>query len=178
MLVTPEVVTPAVLALEPVAESARSPRQVGGRQHGGSRVQEVGPVVAAPTAQAERPAATAGERATLTAVELEYGAGFVDVLLHTGGEPAYRTFWLDDPPRYVVDLSDCVMWASSTRVAVDQGEDRGGIGRLPGRFVRVAQFRGGADPVTRVVIDGAVAEDVEPIEDAVGLRLRLRGGAR
>ncbi len=157
MLVTPEVVAPEVVAPEPVVTES---------------------VVAEPVAPAERPVAASGERATLTAIELEYGAGFVDVLLRTSGEPAYRTFWLDDPPRYVVDLSDCVLRASSTPVAVDRGDDGGGTGGLPGRSVRAAQFRGGADPVTRVVIDGAVAEDVEPIDDATGLRLRLRGGAR
>lgn len=34
-----------------------------------------------------------------------------------------------------------------------------------------------ASAVTRVVVDGAAAEDVEPITDALGLRLRLRRGA-
>lgn len=152
MLVTPEVITPELVAPEPP--------------------------VAEPAAPAERPAASAGERATLTAIELEYGAGFVDVLLRTGGEPAYRTFWLDDPPRYVVDLSDCVMRASSTRVAVDQPDGGRGTGASPARSVRVAQFRGGSAPITRVVVDGVVADEVEPMVDAAGLRLRLRRSAR
>lgn len=156
MLVAPEVVTPEVMTPEVVTPEAVAPESVG----------------AGPAAPA------AGERATLTAIELEYGAGFVDVLLHTAGAPAYRTFWLDDPPRYVVDLSHCVMRASGNLVAADPGDDGGGTGGSPGRSVRAAQFRGGADPVTRVVIDGAAAGDVEAFEDAAGLRLRLRGGAR
>ena len=156
-VVAPEVVSPEAAVPEPVAAES---------------------VVAEPAAPAERPAAAAGERATLMAIELEYGAGFVDVLLRTGREPAYRTFWLDDPPRYVVDLADCVMRASSTRVAVDQDDGGGGTGASPARSVRAAQFRGGSDPITRVVIDGAVRDEVEPIGDAAGLRLRLREGAR
>lgn len=158
MLVTPEVVTPEVVAAPPVA----SPE----------------PVVAEPSAPVERLAAGTGERAMLTAIELEYGAEFVDVLLRTNGAPPYRAFWLDDPPRYVIDLSDCVMRAAGSRVAVDPAGDGSGTGDSPARSVRVAQFRGGSEPITRVVIDGAVAEDVEPIEDATGLRLRLRGGVR
>ena len=134
-----------------------------------------------PAAPAARAAAAADPlktgRLTLTGVELERGAGYVDVLLRAGGEPVYRTFWLDDPPRYVVDLSGCVMRVSNTLVAVDQEGDGGSTGGSPARSVRVAQFRGGADPVTRVVIDGAAAGDVAPIADRAGLRLRLRGGA-
>ena len=134
-----------------------------------------------PAAPAARGAAAADplktRRLTLTGVELERGAGYVDVLLRAGGEPIYRTFWLDDPPRYVVDLSGCVMRVSNTLVAVDQEGDGGATGGSPARSVRVAQFRGGADPVTRVVIDGAAAGDVAPIADRAGLRLRLRGGA-
>ncbi|MCY3963587.1 MAG: efflux RND transporter periplasmic adaptor subunit [Acidobacteria bacterium] len=156
MLVTPEVVTPEAAAPEPATPES---------------------VVAEPAAPAERPAAAAGERATLAAIELDYGTEFVDVLLRTGGEPAYRTFWLDDPPRYVVDLADCVMRAAITRVAVDPADDGSGTGGSPARSVRVAQFRGGSDPITRVVIDGAVRDEVEPIGDAAGLRLRLRRGA-
>ena len=110
----------------------------------------------------------------LTGVDLERGAGFVDVLLRAGGEPVYRTFWLDDPPRYVVDLTACVMRVSNTPVAVDEAADGSTAGRAPARLVRVGQYRGGADPVTRVVIDGAKADEVEPIADRAGLRLRLR----
>ena len=130
------------------------------------------PAPAPPVAAAADPLKTG--RLTLTGVELERGAGYVDVLLRASGELVYRTFWLDDPPRYVVDLSGCVMRVSNTLVAVDQEGDGGSTGGSPARSVRVAQFRGGADPVTRVVIDGAAAGDVEPIADPAGLRLRLR----
>ncbi len=135
------------------------------------------PTPAAPAARAAAADPLKTGRLTLTGVELERGAGYVDVLLRAGGEPVYRTFWLDDPPRYVVDLSGCVMRVSNTLVAVDQEGDGGATGGSPARSVRVAQFRGGADPVTRVVIDGAAAGDVAPIADRAGLRLRLRGGA-
>ena len=167
MLVTPEVVTSELVVPERVVPEPATPEPVATES-----------VVAAPAAPAERPVAATGERATLTAIELEYGAGFVDVLLRTGSEPAYRSFWLDDPPRYVVDLSDCVLRVSSTLVAVDGGVDGSETAGSPWRSVRVAQFRGGSDPVTRVVVDGAAADEVEPIGDAAGLRLRLRRSAQ
>ncbi len=138
---------------------------------------------AEPVASAASPAVPAtGEPGNgpfaLAGVDLERGAGFVDVLLRTGSEPSYRTFWLDDPPRYVVDLSDCVLRVSSTLVAVDEGVAGSETGGSLGRSVRVAQFRGGSAPVTRVVVDGAAADEVEPIGDAAGLRLRLRRSAQ
>ncbi len=162
MLVTPE--------LEPVPVAAPAPAAASSA---------TGSVESTPAALAVRAVADEPktDRCVLTGVELERGAGYVDLLLRAGGEPVYRTFWLDDPPRYVVDLSGCVMRVSNTLVGVDQGGDGGATGGSPARSVRVGQFRGGADPVTRVVIDGAAAGDVAPIADPAGLRLRLRGGA-
>ena len=108
----------------------------------------------------------------LTGVELERGDGFVDLVLIGGGELVYSTFSLDGPSRFVVDLPGCTMRAPETEVAVDDGGDGG----AQSRSVRIAQFRGGANPVTRVVVDGAGADEVEPIADSRGLRLRLRRG--
>ena len=138
---------------------------------------ETGAVAALPAAPpASGGAAAASKRGAcaLAGVDVEPGAGFVDVLLRTGGEPAYRTFWLDDPPRFVVDLSACVVRVSNTLVAVDAGGDKGTAGGSPARSVRVGQYRGGEDPVARVVVDGASAGGVDPIADPAGLRLRLR----
>ena len=169
MLVTPE------LEPRPVPEPAAEPVPAA-----------VSPIAAIPSgtgAVASMPAATAASAAAaasktgacaLAGVDVEQGAGFVDVLLRTGGEPAYRTFWLDDPPRFVVDLSACVMRVSNTLVAVDGGGDGGAAGGSPARSVRVGQYQGGEDPVARVVVDGATAGSVEPIADPAGLRLRLR----
>ncbi len=167
MLVTPELAPAPVTAAEP-GPAAAAPVAAASPATGAAP--------AAPAARAAADKPTTGQCA-LTGVELERGAGFVDVLLRAGGEPVYRTFWLDDPPRYVVDLSGCVMRVSNTLVAVDRDGDGGATGGSPPRAVRVAQFRGGADPVTRVVIDGAAAGDVAPIADPAGLRLRLRRGA-
>ena len=169
MLVTPE------LEPRPVPEPAAEPVPAA-----------VSPIAAIPSgtgAVASMPAATAASGAAagsktgacaLAGVDVEQGAGFVDVLLRTGGEPAYRTFWLDDPPRFVVDLSACVVRVSNTLVAVDGGGDGGAAGGSPARSVRVGQYQGGEDPVARVVVDGATAGGVEPIADPAGLRLRLR----
>ncbi len=169
MLVTPEL-APAPAPLP----AAASPLPAASSATGAVEPTPATPV--APAARAADDEPKTGQCA-LTGVELERGAGYVDVLLRAGGEPVYRTFWLDDPPRYVVDLSGCVMRVSNTLVAVDQGGAGRATGGPPARSVRVGQFRGGADPVTRVVIDGAAAGDVAPIADPAGLRLRLRGGA-
>lgn len=135
-----------------------------------------GAVASTPAAPPGSGAAAASKTGTcaLAGVDVEQGAGFVDVLLRTGGESAYRTFWLDDPPRFVVDLSACVVRVSNTLVAVDGGGDGGAAGGSPARSVRVGQYQGGEDPVARVVVDGATAGSVEPIADPAGLRLRLR----
>ncbi len=172
MLVTPELAPVPVTAAVPVPAAA--PPVVAASPATGA-VESTPAAPAAPAARAAADKPTTGQCA-LTGVELERGAGFVDVLLRAGGEPVYRTFWLDDPPRYVVDLSGCVMRVSNTLVAVDQGGDGGATGGPPAHSVRVGQYRGGADPITRVVIDGAAAGDVAPIADPAGLRLRLRGG--
>ncbi len=173
MLVTPE------LAPAPVTTPAPLPAAASPLPAASSATVAVAPTPATPVAPAARAADDEPKtgQCALTGVELERGAGFVDVLLRAGGEPVYRTFWLDDPPRYVVDLSGCVMRVSNTLVAVDRGGAGRATGGPPARSVRVGQFRGGADPVTRVVIDGAAAGDVAPIADPAGLRLRLRGGA-
>ena len=173
MLVTPELAPVPVTAAAPVPAAA--PPVVAASPATGA-VESTPAAPAAPAARAAADKPTTGQCA-LTGVELERGAGYVDVLLRAGDAPVYRTFWLDDPPRYVVDLSACVMRVSNTLVAVDRGADGGATGGSPARSVRVGQFRGGADPVTRVVIDGAAAGDVAPIADRAGLRLRLRGGA-
>lgn len=181
MLVTPELAARPVSApeTEPVPEPR--PESVAELVSAGALPIAAAPaetVAAATTSAASVGGAAADEpkngRFILTGVDVERGAGFVDVLLRAGGEPVYRTFWLDDPPRYVVDLSACVMRAPSTLVAVDEAGGEDAIGQAPGRSVRIGQYRGGADPVTRVVVDGAAAGDVEPIADPAGLRLRLR----
>ena len=173
MLVTPE----AVVAPErqPELGSAAEPVSAAALPIA-TAPSETGAVAPSPAASAAS-AAAAGSKTgacALAGVDVERGAGFFDVLLRTGGEPAYRTFWLDDPPRYVVDLADCVVRVSNTLVAVDGDGDGGAAGGSPARSVRVGQYQGGEDPVARVVVDGATAGGVEPIADPAGLRLRLR----
>ena len=168
MLVTPE------LEPRPVPEPAAEPVSAAALPIA-TAPSETGAVASTPAATAASAAAGSKRGAcALAGVDVEQGAGFVDVLLRTGGEPAYRTFWLDDPPRFVVDLSACVVRVSNTLVAVDGGGDGGTAGGSPARSVRVGQYQGGEDPVARVVVDGATAGGVEPIADPAGLRLRLR----
>jgi type IV pilus secretin PilQ/predicted competence protein len=60
------------------------------------------------------------------------------------GQFSYSTFALDNPHRFVIDLDGVI--DGSDRQTLPVG--RGSLDR-----VRVAQFRGGADPVARVVFD-------------------------
>jgi hypothetical protein len=60
------------------------------------------------------------------------------------GQFSYSTFALDNPHRFVIDLDGVIDGSDRQTRAVGRGSlDR----------VRVAQFRGGADPVARVVFD-------------------------
>ncbi len=172
--------------LEPEPEPGPEPDPVAEPVPAGGSSNAVVPpgtgAVASPPAAAAGGGGAGGEPKNglfaLTGVDLERGAGFVDVVLRADSELVYRTFRLENPPRYVVDLSACVMRLSSTLIAVDEAGDGGATSSAPARFVRIGQYRGGADPVTRVVIDGAAAGEVAPIADPAGLRLRLDRVAR
>ena len=96
--------------------------------------------------------AAAGSRATrLSGVSVAQSGGRLVVTLSGNGAFAYDTFALANPPRYVVDLPG-VLLATQKK---SQDVRHPAVTR-----VRTSQFKGGPEPVTRVVFD--LAAPVEP----------------
>jgi type IV pilus assembly protein PilQ len=108
--------------------------------------------------------AAAGRPATrLSSVALKPHGGSVTIVLAGDGSFAYDTFSLSNPPRYVIDLPGVVNGA---------GKKSQEVRATALSRVRVSQFRGGPDPVTRVVFD--LAEDgFEPAIAASGTGLAV-----
>ncbi len=96
--------------------------------------------------------AATGSRATrLSGVAVAQSGGRLVVTLAGNGSFAYDTFALANPPRYVVDLPG-VLLATQKK---SQDVRHPAVTR-----VRASQFKGGSEPVTRVVFD--LATPVEP----------------
>ena len=111
--------------------------------------------------------AASGRPATrLATVGLKPGTGGATVTLAGDGSFAYETFRLESPPRYVIDLPGVVNGAGKKV----QDVRAGALSR-----VRVSQFRGGPDPVTRVVFDLANgAADPAIVPGPKGLAVSFR----
>ncbi|MGZ6971741.1 MAG: AMIN domain-containing protein, partial [Thermoanaerobaculia bacterium] len=96
--------------------------------------------------------AASGHLATrLSAVNVQLSDGKLVATLVGTGNFTYETFALENPPRYVVDLPG-VLLATPKRA---QDVKHFAVSR-----VRVSQFKGGSEPVTRVVFD--LASPAEP----------------
>ena len=108
--------------------------------------------------------AAAGRPATkLSSVGLKPQGGGVTIVLSGDGSFAYDTFSLSNPPRYVIDLPGV------TNGAGKKSQD---VRATALSRVRVSQFRGGPDPVTRIVFD--LTEDgVQPAIAASGAGLAV-----
>ncbi len=87
--------------------------------------------------------------------------------LSGNGSFAYDTFALANPPRYVVDLPG-VLLATSKK---SQDVRNPAVTR-----VRASQFKGGPEPVARVVFD--LAGPVEPAAQSASAGLAFAFGAR
>jgi len=135
------------------------------------------PPAASPSVSAPPPAAdlapvpvrhpAAGRPATrLSSVGTKPQGSALTITLSGDGAFAYDTFALANPPRFVVDLPGVVNAAGKK----SQDLRSASVSR-----VRVSQFRGGPDPVTRVVFDLA-GEGIEPAiaASAGGLALTFR----
>jgi type IV pilus assembly protein PilQ len=108
-----------------------------------------------------------GPRATrLSGVVVAQSGGRLVVTLSGNGSFAYDTFALANPPRYVVDLPG-VLLATSKK---SQDVRHPAVTR-----VRTSQFKGGTEPVTRVVFD--LAAPVEPAAKTASAGLAFAFGA-
>jgi type IV pilus assembly protein PilQ len=109
--------------------------------------------------------ATAGE---MVACEVLQNDGSVRIEITTNGDWTHRSFRVEDPERFVLDLLGVEVGKVASRVAAD------------GRFVtavRTSQYRGGADPVTRVVLDLNPGTHVNVETSEQGLALVAFGSA-
>jgi type IV pilus assembly protein PilQ len=113
----------------------------------------------------------AGKSATrLSGIGLKPRGDAVTIVLSGDGAFTYDTFSLLNPPRYVIDLPGVINGAGKKSRDVEAAS----LSR-----VRVSQFRGGPDPVTRVVFDLS-SDGVEPFIAAsgTGLAVTFRSSAR
>ncbi len=107
--------------------------------------------------------AASGRPATrLSAVNVQLSDGKLVATLAGNGSFTYETFALENPPRYVVDLPG-VLLATQKRA---QDVRHSAVSR-----VRISQFKGGSEPVTRVVFD--LASPAEPSARASSSALAL-----
>ena len=100
----------------------------------------------------------------LKSVETAGSGDALEVRIKGDGALVYKAFRLDGPARLVVDLAGVKNSARASTVPVD-----GNVVRA----VRVAQFKGGADPVARVVIDLASKSEYTITPDGTQLRVRF-----
>ncbi|HEY3348895.1 MAG TPA: type IV pilus secretin PilQ [Thermoanaerobaculia bacterium] len=123
--------------------------------------------VASDAAPVPVPHAATGARATrLSGVAVAQNGGGLVVTLSGNGSFAYETFALANPPRYVVDLPG-VLLATPKK---SQDVRHPAVTR-----VRASQFKGGPQPVTRVVFD--LAGPVEPAAKSASAGLAFAFGS-
>ena len=128
------------------------------------------PVVPAAVADAApvpvRHAALGHAATRLSAVNVQTIDGKLVATLAGNGSFAYETFALENPPRYVVDLPGVLL--ATTKKSQD-------VRHAAVSRVRVSQFKGGGEPVTRVVFD--LASPAEPAAKSSTSALALSFGA-
>jgi type IV pilus assembly protein PilQ len=155
----------AVAAPLPPAEPALAPEPAPAEP--AVKVEDVpraAPAVGAPPKPVRH--AASGHLATrLSAVNVQLSDGKLVATLAGNGNFTYETFALDNPPRYVVDLPG-VLLATPKRV---QDVKHFAVSR-----VRISQFKGGSEPVTRVVFD--LASPAEPAAKAAPSALAFAFG--
>ncbi|HEX2252627.1 MAG TPA: AMIN domain-containing protein, partial [Thermoanaerobaculia bacterium] len=105
----------------------------------------------------------------LAGVALESAGGDTVARVDGDGQFRYSTFALSDPHRFVIDLDGVVNEAAAGSLP--------GLGGVVSR-VRVAQFRGGDSPVSRVVFDLAQPAVPRIERTDAGLIVRFDGNGR
>ena len=114
-----------------------------------------------------RPAETPALRAkTLKSVTTSGSGPTLSVQLAADGDVVYNAFSLEKPSRLVIDLNDV-----TDKVAKGAIDVNGAVVKK----VRVAQFKGGAEPVTRVVVDLAAKSPYKVTKDGDRLVVTFGG---
>ncbi len=104
----------------------------------------------------------------LTAVETHGSGNTLQVRLASDGAVHYKAFRLDNPARIVIDLS-------GVRDALRQNNVN--LGDPFVKRIRVSQFKGGTDPVTRVVLDLDEKVDYNVAREGSGLNVTFGANA-
>ncbi len=102
----------------------------------------------------------------LSGVGLKPHGDAITIVLSGDGAFTYDTFALSNPPRYVIDLPGVINGA---------GKKSRDVAAPALSRVRISQFRGGPDPVTRVVFDLS-SDGIEPSIAASGAGLAVTFG--
>ena len=104
----------------------------------------------------------------LTGVQTTGSGNTLQVHLASDGAVHYKAFRLDNPPRIVIDLS-------GVRDALRQNNVN--LGDPFVKKIRVAQFKSGADPITRVVLDLDEKVDYNVAQEGSGLSVTFGAAA-
>jgi len=152
-------VTPVVTAAVPAAaEPAPAAEPV--------KMEPAKPIVDEPVVKAE-PIPLAKAK-TLKAVTTSGSGVTLAVQLAADGDVDYKAFNLEKPSRLVIDLNGVTDKIAKPAITVNDSIVK---------KVRVAQFKGGADPVTRVVFDLAAKSGYKVTKDGDRLFVTFDGAA-
>ena len=149
-------VTPVVTAsAEPLAPEPAKPEPA---------VITPAPAVAEPVVKSEAIPVTKAK--TLKSVTTSGSGPALSVQLAADGEVAYNAFNLEKPSRLVIDLTGITDKVAKPAIAVNDPLVK---------KIRVAQFKGGAEPVTRVVFDLAAKSAYNVVKQGDGLVVTFGG---
>jgi len=105
---------------------------------------------------------------TIKSVETTGSGDALQVRINADGAMTYKAFELANPARLVIDINGVHDAVKKSAITVaDSNVQR----------VRVAQFKGGADAVTRVVVDLASKSEYTVTPDGTALRVMFGAGA-
>ena len=148
-------VTPVVEAVKPIEEPVVKTEPLGSAAvpAAGGDASRVPGGETPPVQPAETPALRAK---TLKSVTTSGSGAALSVQLAADGDVAYNAFSLENPSRLVIDLNGVTDKVAKGAINVNDAVVK---------KVRVAQFKGGAEPVTRVVVDLAAKSPYKVTKD-------------
>jgi type IV pilus assembly protein PilQ len=150
---------PAVAAAAPVVADQRAAKV--------EPIPEPARVVPEPVAIAAAPVPAEKAR-FIKAVDATGSGDALQVRISGDGAMSYKAFQLANPARLVIDVAGVKNAVKKTSVVVDDATVK---------RVRVAQFKGAPDPVTRIVVDLTSKSEYDISPDGAQLRVTFGAGA-
>jgi type IV pilus assembly protein PilQ len=147
---------PPVVAAIPAPEPAPAPET--------AKTETAKPIADEPAVKSE--ALPQAKAKTLKNVTTSGSGGSLSVQLSADGDVAYNAFSLEKPSRLVIDLNGVADKVAKSAISVN-----GSVVKK----IRVAQFKGGPDPVTRVVLDLAAKSPYKVTKADDGLVVTFDG---